>query len=227
MIKPLHMTLLNQSAVFTAEDLYQDANEKKGTEKVMKLELVYQSKSNTHLISNPSESQRKQLKPYSGAYGLCFGLDNRYYRATPPPPEEVTITITNILYTKGKSGKDEAPIEDTMEKKAEEIFQSSVRNLYRADDSNSANQLLDKEAYLTSSVLQQQLKSIKKALDGLESLFSMAVLQRRREINMRSYTESTFTRIWATSVAVIVAITFSYIITFFFMRRTIVKRKVI
>lgn len=182
-------------------------------------------------------------EPVPGAYGICFGLDRQHLAAMPHTPVEgVKIRVHDVAYGHSKvarrpggkqksssggwfgSSTKESP---SLETHSEDIYKSTVRKLYHADEGADVDKLLVREELMTNQELRSHLELVDKALKKLRRIQDLASWQRGREFDMRQTTESTFTRVWVATVVLLLGISISLYLTFSYTKRIIVKRKLI
>lgn len=230
--------------VYSHSDLVYDPKSDRGKENKQKKITVkmYALRTDANGIPDTKGTTKDDGILLTGAYGMCFGLDNPSVSFKRNIFEVVSIEVRNVVFgreeVKNSPGGPEGRVGHALrgsrlkklsgaDKDALNAFEEGVRKLYHADQTTDVYKLLVENNFISSQTMRTQLEKVGLTMDKLSRVQDLARWQRERELSMRGTSESTYTRLWISALLLLGALSLVLSSTFSFAKNIMIKQKVI
>lgn len=201
-------------------------------------------------------SDRHDAKAIPGYYAVCFSLGKDSVRTSPKltkksvsEVELVEITILEVSTTLAQQTNGKKRVlskglsrerrgdnqrgghndeENEIGGELDSDYAAMIRKIYNAKPNVNVADIVNNQIKTVSS--EMTVKMLTKVINVEESMLRVIKFARNfdhRHDVMRSITESTYTRIWISTIAIVVAMSAMVWFTFFYTRSIILKRKLI
>lgn len=214
-------------------DVLREAVDAQGNQLSPGAALFARSRSVDVYLSNYQEGYGSRT--VEGPYAVCFSLDTtRQGKASGKHTqliEMVEIEILEVTAGRGKGHKEKHPVKHVGDGGlVAELHDDMERNILRMVGGNiddEVQELIRVPKYVSWTDLKETLKELRRMHSVLLSIVDGTANLRERNVRMQMTVDSTYRRIAICTVCVIVVLGAYIGLTFYYLRYTIVKKKLI